>query len=310
MKKIFILLFGALLATALFGCSSASTPDSTSASTQTPKSTATTAETAIPTEAANAADTASSEQTEASASASGDTLNTAADEAFQTATSDSTNTLTTGDPQSQYTVLVYSNAPNQKSTVQIDYPYFGDSSFATVNQLIYDKVKSYSQEYAGTDTSTDPNSDTQVITINLTFKIAFQNSKIISMYFWGESYDSLAPHPNSEFYTLNIDLTTGKEVALTDMYTVNSDFRTAFFNKAEQTGGAKEALQAELALVADGDGTDGFSYPSYLPCYLTPDGLVVSIPIDHANGDHFEMQIAYSDVQQFYKLEQNYWENS
>ncbi len=55
---------------------------------------------------------------------------------------------------------------------------------------------------------------------------------------------------------------------------------------------------------------DPFSIVGNVSYFLKPDGIVLSMPAVHATGsDHFEAQLKYNDIQQFYLLEQNYWEN-
>ncbi|MCL2336640.1 MAG: copper amine oxidase N-terminal domain-containing protein, partial [Firmicutes bacterium] len=198
-----------------------------------------------------------------------------------------------------YTTRFYTDTARQNNSINISYPYLNGDGYNEVNRIIVQKVRSYAAEYAS-----DASGDT--VTLDYQFNVALNNSKMISLYFWGESYVSSAPHPNADFYTLNIDLATGKELKLSDLYTVNADFEKVFYDQARQTGGVDDMLDNTRS--QEGSITDPFAYPDALPCYLTLDGLVLSLPVSHAEGDHFEALLKYGDIQQFYKLKQIYWE--
>lgn len=43
-----------------------------------------------------------------------------------------------------------------------------------------------------------------------------------------------------------------------------------------------------------------FTDPDTVSFFLMPDGIVLSFPIVHAYGDHFEAELLYSDIQNFY----------
>ncbi len=52
-----------------------------------------------------------------------------------------------------------------------------------------------------------------------------------------------------------------------------------------------------------------FSIPGNVRCFLKQDALVLSMPAVHATGsDHFEAQINYDDLKDFYLPEQKYWD--
>lgn len=52
-----------------------------------------------------------------------------------------------------------------------------------------------------------------------------------------------------------------------------------------------------------------FKFSEDLKFFLKPEGIVFSLPSVHANGyDHFEAELLYSDIQEFYLPEQIYWE--
>ncbi|MDR1770758.1 MAG: hypothetical protein LBS02_08980 [Hungatella sp.] len=209
-----------------------------------------------------------------------------------------------------YTMSVYTEAPNKNSSIKIQYPSFSGNGFDALNALIYNKV----QSFAKIDTSLF--SGNTGLTIDYQSAVTLQNSKIVSIVFWGSSYIEGGAYPVSNLITLNIDLQSLKEITFKDLYTTNAGFEKVFFNKAffpenPITSYDKASFPEMLWLQSPEYQTvDPFSIPDNVSCFLKPDGIVLSMPAVHATGsDHFEAQLKYSDIQQFYLLGQNYWEN-
>lgn len=216
-----------------------------------------------------------------------------------------------GEPASEsYKMLVYTEAPNKNSSIKIQYPSFYGNDFDALNTLVYDKV----QSFAKIDTSLF-SGDTG-LTIDYQSAVTLQNSKIVSIVFWGSSYIEGGAHPFNDLIPLNVDLQSMKEITLKDLYTTNADFEKVFFDKAffptnPITSYDKASFPEMLNLQSPEYQTvDPFSIPDNVSCFLKPDGIVLSMPAVHATDcDHFEAQLKYSDIQQFYLLKQNYWEN-
>lgn len=209
-----------------------------------------------------------------------------------------------------YEMLVYTEAPNKNSSIKIQYPSFSDSGFDALNTLVYDKV----QSFAKIDTSLY-SSDTG-LTIDYQSAVTLQNSKIISIAFWGSSYIEGGAHPFDNLIPLNVDLQSMKAITLKDLYTTDADFEKVFFDKAffptNPITSYDEASFTEMLNLQSPEYqiVDPFSITDNVSCFLKPDGIVLSMPAVHATGcDHFEAQLKYSDIQQFYLLTQNYWEN-
>lgn len=210
----------------------------------------------------------------------------------------------------RYKMSVYTEAPNKNSSIKIQYPSFSGNDFDALNTLVYDKV----QSFAKIDTSLF--SSDAGLTIDYQSAVTLQNSKIISIVFWGSSYIEGGAHPINDLIPLNVDLQSMKEITLKDLYTTNADFEKVFFDKAffptnPITSYDKASFSEMLNLQSPEYQTvDPFSIPDNVSCFLKPDGIVLSMPAVHATGcDHFEAQLKYSDIQQFYLLKQNYWEN-
>lgn len=213
-------------------------------------------------------------------------------------------------PSKEYNLMEYTEAPNEKSSIKIQYPNFTDSEYEAVNAMIYEKVKSFAAidtEYFSSDTA---------LTLDYQSAVTLFNSKMISLVFWGTSYLEGSAYPTSNLVPLNIDLQSMKEITLKDLYNTNEEFEKVFFEKAyfptePVTSYDKESFSQMLSLQSpDYQTVDPFSIADNVTCFLKEDGIVLSLPAVHATGsDHFEAQLNYSDIQQFYLPEQKYWED-
>lgn len=229
-----------------------------------------------------------------------------------TTDSEVTNNETKEEPSSSkdYSIVDYTEAPNDKSSIKIQYPKFTASEYDAVNTLIYEKVKSLATidtDYFSSDTG---------LTMDYQSAVTLQNNKIISLVFWGTSYLEGSAYPTSNLIPLNIDLQSMKEITLKDLYNTNKEFAKVFFEKAyfptePITSYDKDSFSQMLSLQSqDYQTLDPFSIADNVTYFLKEDGIVLSLPAVHATGsDHLEAQLNYSDIQQFYLPKQNYWED-
>lgn len=208
-----------------------------------------------------------------------------------------------------YSMLMYTNAPNQNSSIKVQYPEFTGSGAKVLNTMIYEKV----QSFAEIDTSLF-SSDTG-LTVDYQSAVTLQNSKIVSMVFWGYSDLVGSAHPTTNLIAFNVDLETMKEITLKDLYTTNADFAKVFFDRAyfpsNPVTSYDEASFPEMLMLQSPEyqTVDPFQIDGIVTCFLKPEGIVLSMPAVHATGsDHFEGQLNYSDIQEFYLPVGKYWE--
>ena len=209
-----------------------------------------------------------------------------------------------------YQMLLYTTAPNKKSSIRIQYPRFTGTGFNALNAMIYAKVKSFVQ-----NVYSEYSSDTG-LTIDYKSAVTLQNKKIVSMIFWGSSYVEGGAHPYTDLIAFNIDLSSMDEVTFGDLYATDDGFEEVFFEKAffptnpvtsYDAARFPEMLRQQSP---EYQSVSPFAYPDSVSCFLKPDGIVLSMGAVHATGsDHFEAQLRYSDIQEFYRLAQKYWEN-
>ncbi len=215
-----------------------------------------------------------------------------------------------GASQKGYKMLYYTQAPNQKSSISIQYPRFSGAGLSQLNALIEQKVRGFA-----TPDFSDLG-DNVGLTLDYQAAVTLQNSKMISVVFWGYSDVEGSAHPFSDLFGYNIDLSTMTEVKLTDLYTVNADFARTFFSKAffpknPITSYDAKSFGEMLSMQSPAESSySPFDWPDNLICFLKPDGIVISMPAVHATGsDHFEGQLRYDDIQRFYRPGQKYWQN-
>lgn len=204
---------------------------------------------------------------------------------------------------------IYTDVPNVNSSVKIQYPVFSGKNSEKINAMVYDKVQSLSTF----DTELFPVDSS--LNVDYQSAVTLQNSKIVSMVFFGTSYIDDSSYETSDLYPLNIDLKTMKEVSLDDLYKVDTGFSEVFFNHAffpsePITSYSAENFSEMLKLqTPEYQPVSPFSVPGNVTCFLKRDGIVLSMPSVHATGfDHFEAQMKYNDIQEFYLLQENYWD--
>ena len=124
-----------------------------------------------------------------------------------------------------YTILAYTELPNADSSVYVEYPWFQGEEFAELNELIYDKVLEL-----GTIDPDTAHPDWGLIA-DYQAEVTFQNSRVVSIVFWGDSYFTTSNHPWGNLRGLTVDLETMEEIQLGDLYPFEDrEFRKLFFN--------------------------------------------------------------------------------
>lgn len=213
-------------------------------------------------------------------------------------------------PSAGYAMQLYTEAKNDKSHISIQYPRFNGDGMDAVNAMVLAKVQCQPQAVY------DDYSDAIGLTMDYQAAVTLQNSRVISVVFWGSSYVEGGAHPTTDLFTLNLDLNTLREITLPDLYTLNAEFEKAFFAKAAfpsapLTAYDEASFSDMLAMqTPEYQTVSPFAAPDGVTCFLKPEGIVISLPAIHATGsDHFEAQLSYADLQPFYRLSQNLWED-
>lgn len=208
-----------------------------------------------------------------------------------------------------YEMTFYTEVPNPDSSIKIQYPVFSGDKAEEINTLILTKV----QDIAQLDPLRIPKNPKR--TFNYQAAVTLQNSKIISIVFWGTSDIEGSQFPTTELYSLNIDMQSLKLITFTDLYTVNEEFEKIFLEKALFPGEPVTSFDEERFPEMMKYRTPeyrllgSFGSPTAIQCFLKPEGIVLSLDEVHASGsDHFEAELLYSDIQEYYLPEKIYWE--
>lgn len=196
--------------------------------------------------------------------------------------------------QANYTMNSYQPSPE----ISILYPQFADER---LNALILDKLRRMTQSFAEGGSA----SYTCAVTLN--------NDKMVSIVFWGGGGVPGGMHESTGLHTLNIDVKNGRELTLQDMYAVRSGLEQVFLQKATYPSAPQTSYDAasfpEMLMLQTPayQAVSAFDIGT-VQCFLKPDGIVLSMPSVHATGcDHFEGQLNYSDIQDFYLLDEAFW---
>ena len=220
------------------------------------------------------------------------------------------NNLLADGSESTYEMQLYTKAPNQKSSVKIQYPVFSGNKAEKINAIIMEHV----MEEAQLNPQYFSNPENIKLTVEYQSAVTLQNTKIISIVFWGTFDTDVSQFPTTVIFTLNIDLESLKLVSLTDLYKINGKFERTFFEKAffptnPVTSYNEETFTDMLKLQSSEYGTiSPFTYADSMSFFLKPEGIVFSMPAMHATGgDHFEAELLYSDIQEYYLPKQIYW---
>jgi hypothetical protein len=150
--------------------------------------------------------------------------------------------------------------------------------------------------------------DSELTDYEVTYTVTYNSPEILSVYFNGYSNYRTAAHPNQFFYTVTIDVAKQKAVTLSELVSINPDLLEALIGGKYSAVGY-DMTEEYAASIKDYLG-DMKTNPDYwleklknadkvgysAASYLTPDALVVSIPVPHVMGDHIEIALNYKDL--------------
>jgi hypothetical protein len=146
--------------------------------------------------------------------------------------------------------------------------------------------------------------DMGALTLDLNFEIAGYGKKLISISYQGYANFEQASYPVNVYYTQNIALGDVDTIALKDIFTINDFFVERF------KSGMYSPSRADLDLEKSGANLkevieSQYSNIDLIKLFqkdeanykLTEYGVIVSIEVPHALGDHLEMAINYETIE-------------
>lgn len=143
--------------------------------------------------------------------------------------------------------------------------------------------------------------------------VTLNTPNIISIRFDGYMNFEGAAHPSMFLYTFNLDIDNMKTIKLTDLINISDSFISLlrdgkyFELDTEITEPEwQQIIRSQFDEIDVDSFKDADTDISFISSYLTPSSLVVSIPVPHVIGDHIEIPVKYSDLNE-YKIDSEIW---
>ena len=152
--------------------------------------------------------------------------------------------------------------------------------------------------------------------LNVDYNITLKSPYILSVQYTGSGFVSNAAHPNSLFYTTNINMNTGDRLRLKDVINIDKNFADKFLKGdfkpllSEKSDVLKQHTNEEIQkyfMNADSLDNIGTAQQSDTYMYFTNDALGISISVGHALGDHAEFETKYQNIKDYIKTDNEIW---
>ncbi|MBN1065464.1 DUF4163 domain-containing protein [Clostridium botulinum] len=193
-----------------------------------------------------------------------------------------------------------------KNNVKINYPeikkFNDDKKLKSINKYLKESALKVLDDYV----KEDPN--LEAVNLNVNYDVKFKNEKYISIVYEGEVNVNGTAYPSSIFYTTNVDLESGNIIRLSDYSNVND-----ILNKLKDPKNIKVIAENDELAAAQKDfilniGNDNLinmvknadfhevntkieSPKDGAYSYFDKDGIVISLQVNHAIGDHAEFKL-------------------
>ena len=136
--------------------------------------------------------------------------------------------------------------------------------------------------------------DSENLELDIDYKIAYMDKDILSIIFKGYGYRKQTNHPTYHFYTLNIDLSTGEKLVLSDIADVDgviSDLKEKNY-RFQMKEDEDTILDFYINDYVEFDKLYSCDRGNFVYSYVTKNGMGLSIPVPHFIGDHQEVEIS------------------
>ncbi len=193
-----------------------------------------------------------------------------------------------------------------KNNVKINYPeiknFNDDEKLKSINKYLKECALKVLDDYI------KENPNLEAVNLNVNYDVKFKNEKYISIVYEGEVNVNGTAYPSSIFYTTNVDLESGNIIRLSDYSNVND-----ILNKLKDPKNIKVIAENDELAAAQKDfilniGNDNLinmvknadfhevntkieSPKDGVYSYFDKDGIVISLQVNHAIGDHAEFKL-------------------
>lgn len=209
---------------------------------------------------------------------------------------------------SEFYDKIFTDTSHENSKVVVNYPQIKNDKQEKINKLIKEFAENIATETYGED----------YINLSLdvsNYNIVYYKNNLLSIVFEAFGYVSTAAHPNSFFSSINIDLKTASIISFSDLYSINDEvieiinnnFHEQFLPKKIEEWGIDE--DDELYETYKND--LGFTRPNNLQntiwdkkrFYFSENSIFISAGLPYAIGDHFEIEVEYTELRKFVKID-------
>lgn len=201
----------------------------------------------------------------------------------------------------EFSKLVFTDTSHENSNVKVEYPQIKGKGHKTVNELI----KSFAKDFAVNVYSDDYSN----LDLEVSYRISYQDSELLSIVFYGFGNVSTAAYPNELLFAINVDLSDSKVLSFSDIFTVNNEsLKIVGDNYHEQFilkkfGGSTNdnaKVYEDISYIGADRLRDIISDDTKF--YLSEKSITICIELQHAVGDNFEIEVEYSELRDFIKL--------
>lgn len=142
--------------------------------------------------------------------------------------------------------------------------------------------------------------------VELEGAVTRSDENIISIKFEGLVNYMTAAHPNHILFSLNIDKKTGERMLFKDKYIINGELYKVFVSHAQTSidnliGDPELSLSVENDLCTYDTFMDGIEEGKGIYVYFTDSGIGFSYSVPSAIGGHQEVEIPFSELEEFKK---------
>lgn len=146
--------------------------------------------------------------------------------------------------------------------------------------------------------------DMGALTLNLNYEIAGYGQKVLSISYQGYAHFEQAASPVNVYHTQNITLDNAETISLKDIFKID-DFFVEQFKKGMYSPSKEDLnlensgvnLKEEIERQYSNQDLINLFQSSEVNYKLTQYGVIVSIEVPHALGDHLEMAINYETIE-------------
>ena len=190
------------------------------------------------------------------------------------------------------------DASYTESAIKIGYPQLSASAETPRQKEINDLIKNEVMEIVDGYKSSG-----EEYHVDIAYQIKWQGANILSIVYTGYANLTGAAYPANVQFTTNIDLKNGRILKLSDCVRIDPELVRKFQQGRYQPWGADLNLQSADALGQVMDSLDSSDLLAQFQqekarFYFTRDSLGISADVVHAVGDHLEMEIPFSALQE------------